>query len=383
MAYLPFDYEEDEERRMPTGQPRQNMGGGIGTGISQSGVSNTSSPAGGDGSGGKFISFSRYFDANKEGANKMANGMASGLDKAGSDALAARKTAQDKFVGAVNKGTLATPATAPQVAPAQALRFAPPQTGRTMSTATMADPRSAGGYTAGDARAMSGQTYQGPDSMDKDAGYAALLAQSQKAQDQLALAAGGKVADDSIDGGMETLLKEKYSGNGSGYNDAQSTMDAALTNKAGGGKFNALKHKYGGIVKALEANNAASVNVADAGRLANDAAASQYGSLADQMDREEEIRNRPPIQAVGPGGVASFKPVYGDYLNSLPPNERYNTMSEDVYNSFTTDEWVNFQKLSPQSKQAVLEAKKVQAHNAYWKNFNENNPYSGTKKDSK
>ncbi len=382
MAYLPFNYEEDEERK-PFEPVRQNIGGGIGTGISQSGVTNSYGNGGGDGSGGKFISFSRYFDANKDGANKMANGMASDLDKAGSDAVAARKTAQDKFVGAVNKGTLATPATAQQVAPAQALRFAPPQTGRTMSTATMADPRSAGGYTAGDARTMSGQTYQGPDSMDKDAGYAALLAQSQKAQDQLALAAGGKVADDSIDGGMETLLKEKYSGNGSAYNDSQSTMDAALTNKAGGSKFRDLKSKYGGIVKALEANNAASVNVADAAKLSTSNAAGQYGALADQMDREEEIRNRKPLQAVGPDGVASFKPVYGDYINSLPPNERYNTMSEDVYNSFTNDEWVNFQKLSPQSKKAVLEAKKVQAHNAYWKNFNENNPYTGTKKDSK
>jgi hypothetical protein len=198
--------------------------------------------------GSGFVSFDRYLDANRAGAQAMAQKVGDAVEQSGKTAAGAIQGAQDKFSTETQKAGLGY------------------------------DPTKA--TTEEQARTLSGTTYTGPKTWE-DAGV------NVKDVTKATLDASGKVSALGTSGGIAALLREAYNGPSTA---GGSLLDSALTGAAGGGRFQQLQTAYGDLTQRLTDAGGGAEKVFNDTRDATAKAADQYGSLADQLHAQEEER---------------------------------------------------------------------------------------------
>lgn len=226
------------------------------------------------GVGTGFVGFDRYFQANRQGAQQMADRVAGGVQQQAQQAQQAIKGAQDTFA---------------KKAQQDALTYDP--------NANWADV---------EARADSGD-YAGPKTW-KDAGVD-VAGVSDKV-----VAAQGQVANLGTTGGRAALLRESYRSGPS--TSGGSALDAALMGQAGGQRFAELQGYYGGIGQELKDAQAGTTAIYDAASAEHAQARDQYrGDLAKARDVKHNVL--PTEQApVAPGNPPKKRRNWMDRVGS-------------------------------------------------------------------
>lgn len=205
---------------------------------------------------GRFVNFSRYFNANADGARAAGTRVAAGLEKQGQGVQSDLQKRQGAFqTGVTNAlGAAATPLGTPAT-PAQ-------QTGMGGQTPT--------GLKGSQTQGLDGKpnapppaaapqnpvTWAGPNALSEGEGWDALVSRAGKAA---ADAAGATTST-----GLQGLLQEGQKANV--YGPGKSRFDAGLLGVSSGDKFAALKERFSGLPRALGAADTASVATSDAAK---------------------------------------------------------------------------------------------------------------------
>jgi hypothetical protein len=252
MPYAPNYQDQDEEKKSApkAGAPTLNTVAPVGA------AAPSGTGAGVDGQqgvgSGKFVNFDRIFNANKPDANNMATGVANDVGQKAESATQATNKASTDFNNRVQQGTNTYGVGS-----------------STMSRDEQAQ-RAAQGYT-------------GPNNVAEDAGYQDAQKQTQTAKDNLNL------TKDAY--GVQTYLQNQYGKQGQQpYTNGMSVWDAALTNAAGAGQFDALRQKYGNLDQMFSNAQAGSAQAVQNAQATTDDAQKIYGNNVAQYDQYAQNR---------------------------------------------------------------------------------------------
>lgn len=237
MAYLLK--EEDENGVLPQQAQTPSVGAARAT-IGSAPVA--SMPAGAPAQGGRFVAFERYFNANRDAAQRTGDTMANRVQQQGQEAASGLRKAQGEFGNAVAKG---------------AVSYNP-------------------GATKEQADQFSKLSYSGPGTLDDLNGFQRVANQAADAA-----SAATNLADTQ---GRKGVLAQEFGSQSQG----NAKFDSALTGAASGGRFQQLSSRYGRLNDALAKARADSQAYADAVRTASGQAAAQYGDDAARLKKDEE-----------------------------------------------------------------------------------------------
>ncbi len=222
---------------------------------------------------GPYVNFSRYIDANKDVANSTASSVAGEVDKSASKAQTGLQAAQGKFQQGMQAGSPF--ATTPRAMAASAQATMPNPMARFQAQGVTPSTT-----TAEQARQRAGATYTGPTGLG--------------VSDQLrtdTTAAGKQLAATGTDAGRQALLQQQY-GQGGGYTQGMSSLDAALTGSVGGKQFSALRAKYGDLNGKLEGGERAAREQAANAAASTSTTASNYATQAADFEAADRERQR-------------------------------------------------------------------------------------------
>jgi hypothetical protein len=202
-----------------------------------------------------FVGFDRYFQANRQGAQQMADRIAGGVQQQGQAAQGAMQGAQDAFAQRTQQATLTH------------------------------SPRQPNTYA--EAVALAGTEYKGPKTWEEagvNVGEVTEQVGQAQAQANSLATAGGRAA----------LLRESYRSGPSTVGG--SALDAALAGQAGGARFAQLHGMYGGIGQQLQEARGGTEAAYSAAKEATGRAADQYEAELGQW-QTPHVR---PIPAIPP-----------------------------------------------------------------------------------
>jgi hypothetical protein len=270
---VPLYEDPNKPRSRPVG------GGGSAPAASPAGAMGATSPTPAAGAAPKqvgtgFVGFDKYFNANRQGAQTMANTVAGAVQQAGQAGQQAIQGAQGAFDTQTATNTLTYDTNRPQ--------------------------------TLEEGQALSKTTYQGPKSWEEagvDTG-----AVSDKVND-----AQAKAANLATVGGRAALLRESYRSGPS--TSGGSALDSALMGAAGGQRFAQLQGLYGGLSKQLEDARTASGASYEAGKKATAEAAKKYeGDLGQWQTGDKRGNPLPTERAPVTPGTTPKKRTFFDRL---------------------------------------------------------------------
>lgn len=327
MAYLPE--EDDEAKKQADGAANPMLAG---FGVSNTGAPKpapSSSTAGPQQPSSSFVPYAAYANANQGSAQKMAQGLASDVDKSAGGAQAGLDSERQQYVDKVhagdpyyqspsaslqNWGSLAAPSS-PYAAPTSK------KAGDLGSTVNK-------GLTADQSRAQAAKGYTGPASFDPSQG---LRDRTTQASDQL--------ANVGSDEGRQALLQQKY-GAGGGYTAGESRLDAALAGSAGAGTFDALRAKYGDLVGKLGTADSEADSVAQSAKGGADAMSGLYNQQA--TDKDALAAKNASLNV--PYGSDAWKAKFGTPLERFhgehSDEELKKAQSFDQYTTRNAKDWI-------------------------------------------
>ncbi len=362
MAYDRFKYFEDEEGR------EQAPAGGLVSPVAGLGASSIRSeevvkpPSIGsvspeDPSGSKFVSFERYFNANKEGAAQDASKVAQGVESKAAGALSGLTASQNQFADAVKKGThtYGGETVDPGVGvPTSSNRGNGLQTQRQGLEGAAQKGTSPGGAPAlslEEAYARSQKGYGGPTSLSD---FAPQLGQ----QFDDAQRGVGQLGDQY---GLQGLMKNLKVTDPSATSGT-SRFSAGMANAAGSGRFGELQKKYGGLYDTWSRAQKDAAGAVQDARTASDTAAARYGADARAAEGYKNEAEKQVALGQDAGNAASAlheerqKVSYGDlFRGTMQNNSRIVTgagygseqglIDEGLYNSISDEEWSQYMDL--------------------------------------
>lgn len=202
-----------------------------------------------------FVDIDRLLNANRVGAQRMADNLIGSVRREGDTALQGINSAQSTFSTGVQQGTVNY------------------------------DPTKAN--TSAEASTLAGQTFKGPNSWEAAGINTGQLAQqAARAQD--------KAQNLKTDYGRAALLREQVGGP---YSAGSATLDSVLAGAAGGNALRQTADSYAGLSQRLLDARGASTATVDAARKQSEGAATKYRERAGALKGEEDAKAAAEVAA--------------------------------------------------------------------------------------
>lgn len=209
-----------------------------------------------------FVSFDRYFDANKQSAGATADKLASGIQADASKAKSQIGGLQSQFNKGMQQGGVSAPV-------AHGYGYVESQ-GRPLAG------KDGKPISVAEAQRLAGSGYTGPNSLTDVDGYEGVSGAVKTA--------GEKAANLGSQAGTQAQLAAMQTG---AYSQGQSAFDAALTNRAGGDRFNQLRGQFGALSQYLDGAVLQSGEQATAASTRSANAAKGYQRLLNNYESEQ------------------------------------------------------------------------------------------------
>lgn len=366
-----YDPEKDKEPPLTAGT----LGGAPGpSAAAPAAAVNRGVPAG-------QANFSSYFSANQGAAEKQAGALAGGLEAAGSKVQGDLAGRQKGFGAGMDAGTpdwmrppgaptpaamagnrglgMAASSPAPGTVRGTALSsqpIAPIQTGdfNGLSGAPQkGDTSGTGAIGLGEAASRAGATYGGPKDLSSGAGWSDLVSAATKAQ-----TAAGQTGSE---GGLQALGQQAQKDAGaSGYSQGASKFDAGLTQAADGGRFAALRQRFGGLSGQLtDADKLAASKAGDRGAAVAGQAAGYAGEVAGYKDPTRPQGG--PGGPIDPNAPAPVDPLVAGRTAAANDDPDHDQWAKD-WGSKPDPVW---QSLTPSDLNGIAQAKKTMSPQDY------------------